>query len=179
MERCRHGDARAQREVYHLYAKAMYNVCMRMVNHAADAEDILQESFLEAFRYIDEFRGESAFGAWLKMIVVNRAINHLKKRRLTLFEHLPDTEEAPMPDPHLAEEADYEVKKVHAAMRELPTGYRVVLSLYLLEGYDHGEIAQILNITESTSKSQYNRAKTKLRALLKEKHHERPTGTIF
>ena len=142
---------------------------MRIVNHATDAEDVLQEAFLEAFRYIHEFRGDSAFGPWLKRIVVNRAINHLKKRRLTLLEQLPDTEDVAQQDAYGSEHVAYEVKKVHAALLQLPTGYRVVLSLYLLEGYDHGEIAQILNITESTSKSQYNRAKTKLKALIKEK----------
>ena len=123
------------------------------------------DSFVEAFRLIHEFRGDSSFGAWLKKIVVNRSINNLKKRRLTLFEQVPDTE-------LIYEEVDYdgetqhEVKKVHSAMMGLPPGYRLVLSLYLLEGYDHAEIAQILNITESTSKSQYNRAKAKLKEQL-------------
>ncbi len=165
VDRCRNGDGKAQYELYHLYARQMFNVCMRIVNNTTDAEDILQDSFVEAFRLIHEFRGDSSFGAWLKKIVVNRSINNLKKRRLTLFEQVPDTE-------LIYEEVDYdgetqhEVKKVHSAMMGLPPGYRLVLSLYLLEGYDHAEIAQILNITESTSKSQYNRAKAKLKEQL-------------
>lgn len=168
VNRCKGGDGKAQYELYHLYAKQMYNVCMRIVNNTSDAEDILQESFIEAFKYFHEFREDSSFGAWLKKIVVNRSINSLKKRRLTLFEHIPETsslvqEENDTND----EEIQYEVKKVLGALLELPPGYRLVLSLYLLEGYDHAEIAQILNITESTSKSQYNRAKTKLKEQLK------------
>ena len=138
---------------------------MRIVNNATDAEDILQDSFVEAFRLIHEFRGDSSLGAWLKKIVVNRSINNLKKRRLTLFEQVPDTELV-CEEAENGGEMQHEVKKVHSAMMGLPPGYRLVLSLYLLEGYDHAEIAQILNITESTSKSQYNRAKAKLKEQL-------------
>ena len=169
VDRCRTGDRKAQYELYHLYARQMYNVCMRIVNHKADAEDILQESFLVAFRNIQEFRSESSFGVWLKRIVINRAINHLKKRRLTLTEHTFESAALPDEDSFDNDEMQYDVKKVHAALVALPAGYRLVLSLYLLEGYDHAEIAQILNITESTSKSQYNRGKAKLRKLLKGK----------
>ena len=171
VDRCRNGDGIAQRELYYLYAKQMFNVGMRIVNNTADAEDILQESFVEAFKFIHEFRGDSSFGAWLKRIVVNRSINNLKKRRLTLFEQVPDTEIFE-PDASAEDDVQYEVKKVHSAMLALPPGYRLVLSLYLLEGYDHAEIAQIMNITESTSKSQYNRAKAKLKAQLKGENDE-------
>jgi len=144
---------------------------MRIVNHTEDAEDVLQEAFMEAYRYIHEYRAEASFGAWLKKIVVNRAINHVKKRRLTLLEHLPESVE---PDENSTDNEALipEIKKVHAAIMELPTGYRLVLSLYLLEGYDHAEIGQILGVTEATSKSQYNRAKNKLRALLKRDGNE-------
>ena len=174
VDRCRNGEGKAQYEIYGLYARQMYNVCMRIVNHAADAEDILQEAFVEAFRYIHEFRGESSFGAWLKKIVVNRAINHLKKRRLTLFETIPGIDQLTVDEQEGQDEnTNLEVIRVHKAIMELPTGYRLVLCLYLVEGYDHGEIAQILNITESTSKSQYNRAKTKLREQLKLERNER------
>ena len=174
VDRCRNGDGKAQYELYHSYAKQMYNVCMRIVNNTADAEDILQEAFVEAFKCINEFRGDSSFGAWLKKIVVNRAINNLKKRRLTLFEQIPESVSMFYEDTIAnGDEIQYEVKKVQSALLGLPPGYRLVLSLYLLEGYDHAEIAQILNITESTSKSQYNRAKAKLREQLKEKQYER------
>ncbi len=149
----------------------MYNVCVRIVNNNRDAEDILQDSFLEAFKRINEFRGESSFGAWLKRIVVNRSINFLKKRRPVLFDHIPGAENLVYEEMAAGEETQYEVKRVQAALSELPEGYRLVLSLYLLEGYDHTEIAQILSITESTSRSQYNRAKATLKERLKEKYY--------
>ena len=174
VDRCRTGDRKAQHELYHAYARQMYNVCMRIVNSAADAEDILQESFLEAFRGISDFRGESTFGAWLKKIVVNRSINYLNRRKLVLFDQVPGSETITYESAaNNTEEIQFEVKRVHAALMDLPAGYRLVLSLYLLEGYDHAEIAQILKITESTSKSQYNRAKAKLREQLNVKDHER------
>ena len=144
---------------------------MRIVNHVGEAEDILQDSFIEAFGSIHTFRSDSTFGAWLKRIVVNRSINSLKKRRLTLVEELeePAAEPAEVND----DDIQWEVQRVKNAIQNLPDGYRLVLSLYLLEGYDHAEIAQILNITESTSKSQYNRAKAKVRELLINRSYER------
>ena len=174
VDRCRQGDHKAQYELSQLYAKQMYNVCVRIVNNGADAEDILQESFVEAFKSINEFRGDSSFGAWLKKIVVNRSINSLQKRKLLLFEHIPGSDSLVYEDTiSSSDEIQYEVAKVLNALMQLPAGYRLVLSLYLLEGYDHAEIAQILNITESTSKSQYNRAKAKLREQLKLRYNER------
>ncbi len=162
---CRKGDAKAQHELYKLYARSMYNVCMRMVNHVGEAEDILQESFLEAFTKLDNFRAEASFGSWLKRIVINRSINYLRKRKLELVESIGEADlAAEMPDDD--EELQLEVSRVHKAIQELPDGYRVVLTMYLLEGYDHGEIAEALHISESTSKSQLNRAKNKLREKL-------------
>ena len=141
-----------------------------MVNHQADAEDILQDSFLEAFNNINEYREDASFGAWLKKIVVNRSINALKKRKLILFDQIPGADVlADNGEVIDMDDLQLEVKRVNNCMMQLPVGYRVVLSLYLLEGYDHSEIGQILNITESTSKSQYNRGKEKLRELLKVK----------
>jgi RNA polymerase sigma-70 factor (ECF subfamily) len=143
----------------------MYNVCYRITGNADDAEDALQEGFISAFRNLVSYRGDAAFGAWLKRIVVNKAINILKKHR---HELIPEDEQW-----DVAEEeshADYReeltVDRVRRAIDQLPDGYRAVLSLYLLEGYDHEEISGILGISESTSKSQLNRAKGKLRELL-------------
>lgn len=159
------GNQKAQYQLYSLYAKAMYNVCYRMMNNQAEAEDLLQDSFTEAFLKLDTFRYESAFGAWLKRIVVNKCINHLKKRRAQLI--YTDT----LPETHHENDSDdqpgnLDVKHVYKAMEELPEGYRVIFSLYLIEGYDHSEIAQILGITESTSKSQFSRAKQKIKEIL-------------
>ena len=159
---CRKGDRKAQRDLYDLYSQAMYNLAFRIMNNREDAEDMLQETFLECFRKIDTFRFESTFGAWLKSILINRCINQLRKKKinLVLMETLPAviTEDQP--------ETIYDTAKIFKGIEQLPDGYRIVLTLYLLEGYDHTEIAQILGITESTSKSQYSRAKDKLRIIL-------------
>jgi RNA polymerase sigma factor (sigma-70 family) len=159
------GNQKAQYQLYRLYSKAMYNICYRMMNSQTEAEDLLQESFAEAFHRLESFRYESAFGAWLKRIVVNKCINHLKKKRaeLVLTENLPEVHE----DMEDTDSVQLEVKRVHQAIEQLPDGYRVIFSLYLLEGYDHSEIAQILGITESTSKSQFSRAKQKIKEILK------------
>ena len=151
------------------YAKAMYNICRRMTNNIAEAEDVLQDAFSEAFYKLGSFRYESTFGAWLKRIVVNQCINHLKKRK---------TELVPMSDLSMFdnrhedirddEDTALNVGKILKAFEQLPQGYRVIFSLYLLEGYDHSEISEILGITESTSKSQFLRAKQKIRSLLKD-----------
>ena len=162
IEECRKGNSRAQFRLYNQYAKAMYNIAYRMLNNREDAEDILQETFVDCFRNINSFRFESTFGAWLKRILINKCINHLQKKRidLTLTDELPNIgyEEE--------DETVYDISKITRGIEMLPDGYRVILSLYLLEGYDHSEIAQILGISESTSKSQYSRAKEKLRSQL-------------
>jgi RNA polymerase sigma factor (sigma-70 family) len=168
---CRNGDRKAQYRLYHMYAKQMYNVCMRIVNHMGEAEDILQESFVEALGRIREFRGEGSFGGWLKRIVVNKSINSLRKRRFNLFEdatqfeHLVDEDEA-------TDEKNLTAMKLLQLVSELPDGYRLVLTLHLFEDYKHSEIAALLNITESTSKSQYNRAKARIREQLKKLEYE-------
>lgn len=162
IEECRQGSSRAQFRLYNQYSKAMYNLAYRILNNREDAEDILQEAFVDCFRNLNTFRFESTFGAWLKKIIVNKCINQLKKKKidLTLCENLPvDIYEEDA-------EFTYDTTKIFKGIEKLPDGYRVILTLYLLEGYDHQEIAQILGITESTSKSQYSRAKDKLRNIL-------------
>ncbi|RZL47177.1 MAG: sigma-70 family RNA polymerase sigma factor [Pedobacter sp.] len=164
---CRAGSRKAQFELYKLYANAMYNVALRIVNDDAEAEDVLQEAFLDAFNRIKDFRQETTFGLWLKQIVINRSINYLRKRKLELVS-LDEVEVADEPATDF-EETTFKVEAIKAAMNELPDGYRVVLTLYLFEGYDHEEIAHILKITENTSRSQYLRAKRKLNSLLEMK----------
>lgn len=138
-----------------------------MLCHRENAEDILQESFAEAFKNLSKFRYESTFGVWLKRIVINRCINYLKKKRVKLIfrDDLIDYEDKD-------EEIDYseihfQVERIKEAIQKLPEGYRIILSLYLFEGYDHTEISEILDISESTSKTQYLRAKLRIRDLLK------------
>ncbi len=167
IEECRKGNSKAQFTLYNLYSKAMYNLAYRMTNNREDAEDILQDAFVECFRNLGSFRFESTFGAWLKSILINRSINHLRKKKvnLVLQENLPDREDVN------EDEFDtvYSTEKIFKAIEMLADGYRVILTLYLLEGYDHQEISQIMGISESTSKSQYSRAKDKLRKLLSNK----------
>ncbi|MFD2572428.1 RNA polymerase sigma factor [Spirosoma soli] len=173
VKRCQQGERRAQYELYQQYVKAMYNVCLRILNHEAEAEDVLQEAFMDAFNHINSFRGQSTFGAWLKQIVVNRAINHLRSRRLELVDidsHRLGEDDGPDfadPEPYDEESVQLEVARVRQAMQQLPEGYRVVLSLYLFEGYDHEEIGNVLNISETTSRTQYLRGKKRLMELLK------------
>ena len=164
IERCRKGDRDAHYQLYKLYSRSMYNIGYRIVNDKDEAEDVLQEAFISAFRSLDHYRGDATFGSWLKRIVVNKAINVLKNRRM---ERLPDDEKFDIQEEVWEEEEfQFSVEQVKKAMEMLPDGYRSVLSLYLLEGYDHGEIAEILGISESTSKSQFNRSKKKLRSIL-------------
>lgn len=165
IEQCRQGDRDAHYRLYKLYAKSMYNIGYRIVHNTGEAEDVLQEAFISAFRNLEYYRGDASFGSWLKRIVVNKAINVLKKRRPEPF---PDDERFDIPEAAEAEGATFPftVDQVKKAVEALPDGYRAVLSLYLLEGYDHAEIAEILGISESTSKSQFNRSKKKLLNLL-------------
>jgi RNA polymerase sigma-70 factor (ECF subfamily) len=143
----------------------MYNISYRITGRQEDAEDALQEAFISAFRNLGSYRADASFGAWLKRIVVNKSINILKKRK---HEWMPEGEDWDVAEDEAPVEYREEltIDRVKKAIEELPDGYRLVLSLYLLEGYDHQEIAGIMGITESTSKSQLNRAKGKLREKL-------------
>lgn len=139
-----------------------------MMNNVEEAEDMLQESFSEAFLKMSSFRHESSFGAWLKRIVINKCINEIKRKKADLLyvEDLYRVDKEPEDDYVDYESIKLDVQKIHKAMEQLPEGYRIIFSLYLLEGYDHTEIAQIMGITESTSKSQYMRAKRKIKDIL-------------
>ena len=165
IEECRRGSSKAQFRLYNQYSKAMYNLAYRMMNNREDAEDLLQEAFLDCFRNIKSFRFESTFGAWLKSILVNKCINQLRKKKIELV--LQET--VPVEIVEEEQETIYNTDKIFKGIEQLPDGYRIILTLYLLEGYDHTEIAQILGISESTSKSQYSRAKEKLRSIMLKK----------
>lgn len=165
---CQDGKRTAQFELYRLYSKAMYNVCLRMVKNEADAEDLLQNSFTDVFTKIHTFRFESTIGAWIKRITVNNCINFLKKRRLDLQEIDDRIHGMPDEDKDVQSDSSLTVNTVNEALMQLSDGYRIVFSLYCMEGYDHKEIGQILGVSEATSKSQYSRAKAKLRKILAE-----------
>jgi RNA polymerase sigma factor (sigma-70 family) len=159
------GNDLAKYQLYKLYSKAMYNICYRLMRNREEAEDMLQEAFILAFQKLGTFRYESGFGSWLKRIVINTCLNAINKKKVELVY----CEEIYRNDLVQEEEAEIEfsVDKVQKAMELLPSGGRMIFSLYLLEGYDHGEISQILGITESTSKSQFMRAKRRIVEILK------------
>jgi RNA polymerase sigma-70 factor (ECF subfamily) len=171
LDGCKSGDQKAQFQIYKLYYKAMYNTSLRIVNDTMEAEDIMQESFLSAFEKIDTYSGTVSFGAWLKKIVINRSLDALSRRK-AIFEdidsHVGIRDES-TEDILRKEEVDVRVEEVKEAINNLPDGYRIILSLYLLEGYDHDEIAEILSISSSTSRSQLSRAKQKLISELRNK----------
>ncbi len=166
VERARGGDQQSMYRLYKMYVQAMYNTSIRIVANQFDAEDILQESFVSAFNGLESFKGDSTFGAWLKRIVINKSLNHLRKQKnsftdvdnLHLVDDVHDEEDFPEISPEM----------VHEATKSLPEKARVVLNLYLMEGYMHKEIADMLSISESTSKSQYQRARTLLQTRIKE-----------
>ena len=167
VEQCIKGDMSAYRLLYERYSKAMYNTALRITNNRADAEDMLQESFIDAFVQIRSFENKATFGAWLKQIVVFKSIALLKKKRLSFTDLEKETEE--LAEEHTADEKEiaFTVENIKKAMSQLPDGYRTVLSLYLLEGYDHEEISDIMQISPSTVRTQYKRGKQKLLQLLK------------
>lgn len=171
IDECRNGSSKAQFEIYKLYYKAMYNTCLRFVKNPMEAEDVMQEAFLAAFRNIDSFRGEVSFGSWLKRIVVNRSLDVLKKKSLDL-EPLEEGRTIIDTDDDHDYEANYKVEQVKKAIALLPDSYRVLLTLHLFEGYDHEEIAQIMEMSNAAVRTGYSRARKRLQELLETKKFE-------
>jgi RNA polymerase sigma-70 factor (ECF subfamily) len=165
--RCKRGDRRAQQSLYELYVKAMYNTALRILENGDDAKDILQESFTDMFMKLDGFRMESSFGAWFKRIVVNKSLNHLRKKRMVFH----DTDEIADVADEYEDSApfDYDINDVKRAVKDLPEGYKLVFNLYMFENFSHREIASEMGISEATSKSQLSRARKKLRELVEMK----------
>lgn len=160
---CKDGDQKAQFQVYKLYYKAMFNTSLRIVRDTMEAEDIMQEAFLAAFEKINTYSGTVSFGAWLKRIVINRSLDAVSKQK-AIFEDIDthyDLRQEPDEDSQPPDLQD-KMSEVKEAINNLPDGYRIILSLYLIEGYDHDEISEIMNISSSTSRSQLSRAKQKL-----------------
>lgn len=163
---CKEGHENGFMQIYQAYSKQMFSIALRILQDRQEAEDVLQESFIKVFKNIQSFKGDASFGSWLKRIVINHAINQIKKKK-SEFDNI-DTIGTIIED----EEIIYptlSVDEIQSGINQLPDGYRIVLTLFLLEGYSHKEIADELGISESTSKTQYKRAKTKLRDLLTEK----------
>lgn len=167
IEQSKKGNPGSQYKLYQLYAKAMYNVSYRIMNNKEEAEDMLQESFSDAFQNLHTYRYESRFGSWLKRIVINKCLNETKRKKaeLSYFDDMSyfEGEREEMEDNY---ESGLTIDNVKKAMEKLPNGAKMIFSLYLLEGYDHREISQILKISESNSKSQYMRARIRVKEIL-------------
>lgn len=167
IELAKQGDESAMYRLYTAYSKAMLNTAFRILNHREDAEDILQESFVRVFSKLNQFKYESSFGSWIKRIVVNASIDHLKSKKVNL--ELAEADAAVEQQSRVfdkQEDLQAQLDAVYSSLHKLPDGYRTVLSLYMLEGYDHEEISGILNIGVSSSISQLSRAKKKLKMLI-------------
>lgn len=168
VKKCQKGDRSAFKQLYELHVKAMFNVSMRILNNRIEVDDVLQESFLAAFKNIGKFEGKAPFGGWLKRIVINNSIDAVKRRdrQVISLEEAGEVEE----ELQLEEGVTYEADKVAEALQELPDGFRVIVTLFLFEDYSHKMIAEKLNISEGTSKSQYHRGRKKLAELIQLKH---------
>ena len=172
---CEQGDAKSQRALYEKYVQAMYHTIIRFVRDRADAEDVTQETFIKVFSQLNSFRGASTLGGWIKRIAINTALEFLRKQKKIQYTAIEDRL---LELPELTEVAAVSIsmKRIHEAIKCLPSGCGTILNLFLLEGYQHKEIAQILDISESTSKTQYRRAKLMLQEHLsryrKEENYE-------
>jgi RNA polymerase sigma factor (sigma-70 family) len=167
IKKCLKNDRKAQLSLYNQYAKAMYNICLNMVHDVELAEDLMQESFISAFKKLDTFRADVSFGAWLKKITIHKCLDYLKKKKI-IFEPLDESEfivDLSETDEHYFTQRT--LSEINQHIEKLPVGYRTILKLHLLEGFDHDEISQILDISSSTSRSQYSRAKSLLLKNLK------------
>ena len=157
VERCKQGSSLSFKELYLQYAKAVFNTSLRIVNNVTDAEDIVQESFIDAFRNIEGFNYQSTFGAWIKRIVINKSINFLRNKKLKLIDINQTNISEPENDKeHDEAEIQFKVAEIKKAVSMLPDGYRTVFTLNAFEGYDYEEIAEILNISAITARTQYH-----------------------
>ncbi len=166
---CQKGNQLAQFEVYNRYQHAMYNVSLRIVKDTAEAEDIMQESFLTAFNKLDSFKGDATFGAWLKRIVINNSLTQYKKsRQFIKVSEENITEETLLPEAGITEE-DYKgmkAKKVLQCMDQLHEKYQCILNLHFIEGHDYEEICEIMDLSYSNCRTLISRAKGSLRKIL-------------
>lgn len=161
IEGCRRGERKAQLDLYKQYARLLYIACLRIVGKPSEAEEAMQDAFLKVFTRLDQYRDGQCFEAWIHRIAVHTAIDYVR-RQTPEWEELSDTMAEPAEEEPEEEEVRYSVEQIKRTAEKLPAGYRVILSLYLFEGYDMEEIASILDIQPPSVRSQYLRAKRKL-----------------
>ncbi|MEM6719587.1 MAG: sigma-70 family RNA polymerase sigma factor [Bacteroidota bacterium] len=165
LKKCKQGNRKAQMKLYDLYADAMYVIACRYISNREDAKDVMQEAFLKAFTRLSQYQGEVAFGAWLKRIVINQCIDTLKKRSL-VYQEMNDQTLAIVDEDSWEIDLTVTKQDIIQAIETLPNKYKYVVQLYLIEGYDHQEISDILEIPVRTSRTQLMRGKTKLKKIL-------------
>ena len=170
IEGCQREDRKMQHELYHRFAPKMYGVCLRYAGSVEEAEDILQEGFIKVFRKIGSFRGEGSFEGWIRRIFVNTAIEHF--RRKSYLQPITEREENTVETQYLSVLDNLAEKDIINLVQQLSPGYRTVFNMYVVEGYTHKQIAEMLGISEGTSKSQLSRAKQILQDLV-QKHIEK------
>jgi len=171
IDACKNNDAKAQMQLYDLYCDAMHTVALRYVKDSFTAEDVMQEAFIKAFKKIDSYKEGVAFGAWLKRIVINQSIDYLKKRKLELVSINEEITTVAEDDDNWNVASTISYQDIVNCIQQLKEKYRVVLTLFLLEGYDHGEISQILGISEVSSRTHLLRGKRQVQEQLKAVHH--------
>ena len=159
-------DQRAQYAIYKKYVGAMFHTVVRMIGNREDAEDVTQEVFTKVFQKLESFRGDSTLGAWIKRVTVNTSLNFIRKKKKLFFEEIDERITAIEQIEVDEEEWALNMRNIHEAIKKLPDGCRMVFNLYMLEGYKHAEVANMLGITESTSKTQYKRAKRLIKEII-------------
>jgi len=168
--KCSKGNKLAQYQLFKNYFNTMFIICNRIIINRSDAEEIVQDAFVNAFLNIKKLKSPKAFGAWLKQIVINKSINFIKRNKRFNWVELPVILSEEIPYENAIYKFDNQV--IADAVSRLSEGCRIVFLLHLIEGYKHREIAEMLKISESTSKSQYQRAKSILKENLSQIHHE-------
>jgi len=163
---CMEGNRRTQEELYRRFSPRMYAFCLRYAGNAEEAEDILQEGFIKIFKKLDSFRGEGSFEGWVRRIFVNTAIEHFRRKRY--LQPVTEKEENTIEGKSLSALDDLAEKDILALVRQLSPGYRTVFNMYVVEGYTHKEIGDMLGISEGTSKSQLSRAKVILQDMVRQ-----------
>lgn len=173
IDRCISGDRKAQYQLYQKYVGSIYHSVIRIVKQKTETEDVVQNSFIKIFRYLKNYNGEGNFEGWMKRIAINESLDVLRKKKKLKWVSMEEYPQNLMVPPDETIQNEISMQSIHQAIKKLPDGCRIVFNLYLMEGYSHKEVAEILNISESTSKTQYKRAKSLLKTALSSTAYER------
>ena len=168
---CKNGDAHAQKQLYERYKGKMMGVCLRYASNRAEAHDIFQEGFIKVFRDLHQYQPVGAFGAWIRRVMINTALKHIRREKRHLFTPI---EVSDIEDTYQTNEdvfSSFREKALLKMVQQLPEGYRMVFNLYVIEGYSHKEIAEQLEVSLSTSKTQLRKAKGALRKMIEKEIH--------